>query len=63
MEGKPVVCVRFPKPFQFLAHSAKHSKWRATLKFARTIYDDDYTLDADQLKQNVVYIQSFYSGV
>jgi len=59
----PVVCVKFPKPFQFLAHSAKHSKWRATLKFARTIYDDDYTLDADQLKQNVVYIQSFYSGV
>lgn len=24
----PVVCVRFPKPFQFLAHSAKNSIWR-----------------------------------
>ena len=24
----PVVCVRFPKPFQFLAHSAKNSNWR-----------------------------------
>ena len=55
----PVVCVRFPKPFQFLAHSAKNSKWRPTLKFARTIYDDDYTLNEDQLKLNVVYIESF----
>ena len=24
----PVVCVQFPKPFQFLAHSAKNSNWR-----------------------------------
>ena len=24
----PVVCVRFPKPFQFLAHSATNSNWR-----------------------------------
>ena len=24
----PVVCVRFPKPFQFLAHSAKNPNWR-----------------------------------
>jgi hypothetical protein len=24
----PVVCVRFPKPFHFLAHQAKNSNWR-----------------------------------
>jgi len=54
--GRPVVCVRFPKPFQFLAHSAKNSNWRASLKYGRTIYDADYTLDHDQSKRNVVYI-------
>ena len=32
----PVVCVRFPKPFQFLAHSAKNSNWRRLLALVRT---------------------------
>jgi len=52
----PVVCVRFPKPFQFLAHSAKNSNWRASLKYGRTIYDADSALDADQFKLRMVYI-------
>jgi len=52
----PVVCVRFPKPFQFLAHSAKNSNWRASLKYGRTIYDADYTLDHDQSKRRMLYI-------
>ena len=54
----PVVCVRFPKPFQFLAHSAKNSNWRASLKYGRTIYDADYTLESGYFKLNVVYIES-----
>lgn len=33
---KPVVCVRFPKPFQFLAHSAKNSNWRCLLTLVGT---------------------------
>ena len=32
----PVVCVRFPKPFQFLAHSAKNSNWRCLLTLVGT---------------------------
>jgi len=55
----PVVCVRFPKPFQFLAHQPKSgdfSNWRASLKYGRTIYDADYTLDHDQSKRRMLYI-------
>ena len=52
----PVVCVRFPKPFQFLAHSAKNSNWRPTLKYARTIHDADYAPDPGQFKLRMVCI-------
>ncbi len=55
----PVVCVRFPKTFQFLAHQPKSgdfSNWRPTSKYARTIYDPDYAPDAGQFKVGMVYI-------
>ena len=52
----PVVCVRFPKPFQFLAHSAKNSNWRPTLKYGRTVYEPEYATDAGEFKMRMVYI-------
>ena len=52
----PVVCVRFPKPLQFLAHQAKNSNWRPTLMYARTIRDPDYAPDVGQFKLKMVYI-------
>ena len=58
----PVVCVKFPKPFQFLAHSAKNSNWRPTLKYARTEYDAEYAPDADQFKLKLVYLTSRVSS-
>ena len=54
----PVVCVRFPKPFQFLAHSAKNSNWRPTLKYGRTTFDPEYSPDPGQFKLRMVYITS-----
>jgi len=32
----PVVCVRFPKSFQFLAHQPKNSDWRCLLTLVGT---------------------------
>ena len=58
----PVVCVRFPKPFQFIAHSAKNSNWRASLMYARTINDPNYTPDTDHFKLNVVYIAARFAS-
>ena len=55
----PVVCVRFPKPFQFLAHqpkSVENSNWRPSTKYARTLHDADYSPDTDQFKTRMVYI-------
>ena len=55
----PVVYVRFPKPFQFLAHQPKSgdfSNWRPSTKYARTAFDPDYNPDADQFKLRMVYI-------
>jgi hypothetical protein len=52
----PVVCVRFPKPFQFLAHQAKNSNWRPTLTYGRTAFDPDYSPDTDQLMLKMVYL-------
>ena len=52
----PVVCVRFPKPLQFLAHQAKISNWRPTLKYARTVFDPADSRDTDQFKLRMVYI-------
>jgi hypothetical protein len=55
----PVVCVRFPKPFQFLAHqpkSGENSNWRPTSKYARTVYDPDYAPDAGEFKLGTIYI-------
>ena len=52
----PVVCVRFPKPFQFLAHSAKNSNWRPTLKYGRTVYESEYGTDAGEFKLRMVSI-------
>jgi hypothetical protein len=52
----PVVCVRFPKPFQFLAHSAKNSNWRPTLKYGRTVYEPEYATDAGEFKLRMVSI-------
>ena len=57
--GRPVVCVRFPKPFQFLAHqpkSGENSNWRPSTKYARTLHDPDYSPDAGQFKLNLVYV-------
>ena len=61
----PVVCVRFPKTFQFLAHQPKSgdfSNWRPTLKYARTIHDAEYAPDADQFKLKLVYLTSRVSS-
>ena len=52
----PVVCVRFPKSFQFLAHQPKTSDWRPSTKYARTLPDPDYSPDTDQFKTRMVYI-------
>jgi len=54
----PVVCVRFPKPFEFLAHQPKNSNWRPTLKYGRTVYDPEYATDTDEFKLPMVYITS-----
>ena len=34
----------------------EYTEWRASLKYARTIYDSDYAPDMDQFKQNLIYI-------
>ena len=52
----PVVCVRFPKSFQFLAHQPKNSDWRPSTKYARTLHDPDYSPDTDQFQTRMVYI-------
>ena len=52
----PVVCVRFPKSFQFLAHQPKISNWRPTLKYGRTAFDPDYNSNTDLFKLRMVYI-------
>jgi site-specific DNA recombinase len=55
----PVVCVKFPKSFQFLAHQPKSgdfSNWRASLMYARTEHDPDYTPDTHQFKLEITYI-------
>jgi hypothetical protein len=58
----PVVCVRFPQPWQFLAHQPKTSDWRPTLNYARTVYDRDYAPDPDQFKLNLVYVVPRFTG-
>jgi len=56
----PILHVQYPMPWAIFAHaerkSGDFSNWRASLKYGRTIYDADYTPDADQFKLNVVCI-------
>jgi len=37
---------------------SRRVEWRASLKYGRTIYDADYTLESGYFKLNVVYIES-----
>jgi len=59
----PILHVSYPTPWNVVADFAaasgenrRNQNWRASLKYGRTIYDADYTLDHDQSKRNVVYI-------
>jgi len=57
--------VSYPSPWNLVADFVakrgeipENSIWRASLKYGRTIYDADYTLESGYFKLNVVYIES-----